>query len=243
MTRSKAFFWHLIGSSTIALLAILVVFHLWYPAPLHNALGVTQVFMLVLMVDVVLGPVLTLVIYRVGKKALVFDLSLIIFLQITALGYGLFTVAEGRPAWVVFNVDRFDLVQAMEIDKRKLEDAREEYRVLPWSGPRWVGAAVPTDPNERQDLIFESVFGGSDITQRPNLYRELREMENAVRKRAQPLEKLYEFNDSAVVRKALLAWPEATAWLPLMARVKPMVVLLKENSSEALAIVALDPWN
>lgn len=239
----KAFLFHLVGSVIVAFLAYFIVFHLWYPRPLHDALGVTQIFLLVLIVDVVLGPLLTFVFYKVGKKALAFDLFIIILLQFCALGYGLATVAQGRPAWVVFNVDRFDLVQAMEIDTRQLADAQAQYRSAPWTGPGWVGAVIPEDAVQRQTVLFESALGGSDIAQRPDLYRSLSKMAEGLRVRAQPLEKLYEFNDVNIVREALAHWPQAAAWFPLMARVKPMVVLLNKESSEPVAIVDLNPWH
>lgn len=71
--RIKAFTLHLTISAVIALAVIGVVFYLWYPAPLHTAVGVTQIFLILLAVDVVLGPLLTLLVYKVGKKTLVMD--------------------------------------------------------------------------------------------------------------------------------------------------------------------------
>ncbi len=240
--RLKAFLLHLTVSALIALLALLLVFKLWYPAPLHEALGVTHIFLLLLLIDVILGPLLTLLVYKVGKKTLVMDLTIIAALQLAALGYGLWTVAEGRPAWIVYNVDRFDVVTAVDIDTRQLDEARTQYRNAPRTGPQWVGALKPYDPEQSNNILFEAVQGGSDIAQRPNLYLPLTEMAEAMRQRAQPLGKLNDFNDAAAVRDALQSWPSAAAWVPLMARAKPMVVLLGENKSEVIAIVELAPW-
>lgn len=240
--RLKAFLLHLAASALIALLALLLVFKLWYPAPLHEALGVTQIFLLLLLVDVILGPLLSLLVYKAGKKTLRMDLGIIAALQLAALGYGLWTVAEGRPAWIVYNADRFDVVTVVDIDTRQLHKAQPEYRNAPWTGPRWVGAARPDDIEQRNNILFEATLGGGDIAQRPNLYRPLPEMAQAIQQRAQPLEKLNDFNEAAIVRDALQNWPDAAAWVPLMARVKPMVVLLGKNHSDVLAIVDLNPW-
>ncbi len=241
--RLKAFLLHLTASACIALLALLLVFKLWYPAPLHEALGVTHIFLLLLMIDVILGPLLTLLIYKVGKKTLIMDLTIIAILQLAALGYGLWTVAEGRPAWIVYNVDRFDAVTVVDIDTRQLDEAHAQYRSAPWTGPRWVGAMRPDDIEQRNSILFEAVQGGYDLAQRPNLYRPLTEMTQAIRQRAQPLDKLTDFNDATAVRDALQNWPDAAAWVPLMARIKPMVVLLGENNSDVIAIVDLNPWH
>lgn len=240
--RLKAFLLHLTVSIFIALLAVLVVFRVWYPAPLHEALGVTHIFLLLLLIDVILGPLLTLLVFKTGKKTLIIDMAIIACLQLAALSYGLWTVAEGRPAWIVYNVDRFDVVTVVDIDTRQLNETLAQYRNAPWTGPQWVGTVKPDSPEQRSNILFEAVQGGSDIAQRPNLYRPLTEMTEAIRQRAQPLEKLNDFNDAAAVRDALQSWPSAAAWVPLMARAKPMVVLLGENKSEVIAIVELAPW-
>lgn len=240
--RIKAFLIHLSSSAAIALIVLLLVFYTWYPAPLHTALGVTQIFLLLLSVDVVLGPLLTLLVFKVGKKTLVVDLCVIFILQLSALSYGVWTVAEGRPAWLVFNIDRFDVVQAVDVDARNLDKAESQYHSAPWFGPRWVAAARPADREQRETIMFEAVLWGSDIAQRPNLYRPLDQFANDIAGRAQPLEKLNSFNENAAVSDVLKAWPAATAWLPLKARAKPMVVLLGKNRSEVIAIVELNPW-
>lgn len=241
--RLMAFLLHLAASALIALLALLLVFNLWYPAPLHEALGVTQIFLLLLLIDVILGPLLTLLVYKTGKKTLVTDLTIIAALQLAALAYGLWTVAEGRPAWVVYNAGRFDVVTVVDIDARQLGEAQPHFRNPAWSGPRWVGAVKPYDPEQSNNILFEAVQGGFDLAQRPNLYLPLADMAQAIQQRAQPLEKLNDFNDAAVVRDALHNWPDAAAWVPLMARIKPMVVLLGENKSDVIAIVDLNPWH
>lgn len=241
--RIKAFLLHLAASSIIALLVVLLVFLVWYPAPLHVALGVTDIFLLLLLIDVILGPVLTLMVYKAGKKTLIMDLAVIACLQLAALSYGLWTVAEGRPAWLVFNSDRFDAVTVVDIDKRWLNEARAEYRSVSLTGLRWVGAEKPDNPDQRGRILFESLQGGSDIAQHPSLYQPLANMLDAMHLRAQPLERLYEFNDTHVVDRMLLSWPDAQAWLPLKARSKPMVVLLGKGGREVLGIVDLSPWN
>lgn len=241
--RFKAFSLHLAISAVIALLTLLLVFWIWYPAPLHVAVGVTHIFLLLLLVDVLLGPLLTLVVYDVGKKTLVFDLAVIALMQLSALGYGLSTLAEGRPAWLVFNADRFDLVRALDIDARQLSDARLEYRVAPWLGPQWIGAVKPKDIALRNIVIFESVMGGNDIAQRPSLYRPLSSMSDALRRHARPLEELRSYNDGGRVQAALAQWPNASAWLPLMANAKSMTVLVDKKAAEVVAVVDLAPWD
>lgn len=242
VTRFRVFFLHFSSSVLISLLTLWVVFYVWYPAPLHDALGVTRIFLLLLLVDMVLGPLLTLLVYKKGKKTLVLDLAVIACLQLSALAYGLSTVAEGRPAWIAFGGDRFELIQVLDIDTRQLDRALQQYRGAPWFGPQWVGAVMPENVEEHNALLFESVGGGSSLVQRPNLYRPLSEMTDSLRQASRSLDVLGNYNDADAVHEALGRWPRADAWLPLMARSKPMVVLLSKARAEVVAVVDLKPW-
>ena len=239
----KAFTLHLTISAVIALAVIGVVFYLWYPAPLHTAVGVTHIFLILLAVDVVLGPLLTLLVYKVGKKTLVMDLTVIAVLQVSALAYGLFTVAEGRPAWLVFAVDRFDLVRVLDIDERKLEQADLAYRQPSLLGPSWVAAINPTDLDERNKILMESVMAGIDIAQRPNLYAPLNSQKSEIQKRLNELDALSAFNTTESIGAALTKHPQADSWLPLRANNQDMVVLMHKASAEVVAIVDLRPWD
>ena len=241
--RIKAFLIHLGISLVVAVAAMALVFGLWYPSPLHAALGVTGIFLLLLAVDVVLGPCLTLVVFKPGKKTLVMDLTAIALLQLSALAYGVWTVAEGRPAWLVFAVDRFELVRVLDIDERKLEQADLAYRQPSLLGPQWVAASNPADSDERNDLILESVFGGTDLAQRPNLYQPLSAQKDAIAQRVLALSKLSEFNTAEHVNALLAQHPRADAWLPLRANNQDMVVLMHKASAEVVAIVDLRPWD
>jgi len=241
--RLRAALAHLSGSVCIALLALAVVYGLWYPAPLAVAAGVNGIFALMLGVDVVTGPVLTFAVFKKGKKALFFDLAVIAALQLTALSYGLWTIAQGRPAWLVFNADRFDLTQASDIDARYQAQAAPAFRHAPKTGPRWVASVNPADPEKRTELVLESAGGGPDLPQRVDLFVPLAKEKTAVQAQAEPLEKLKQFNSPEQVNKTLARWPQADAWLPLMARVQPMTVLIERGTGRPLAVVDLRPWS
>ena len=241
--RIRAFSIHLLISAGLALAILYLVFFIWHPSPLHTAVGVTKIFLMLIAIDVVLGPCLTLMVYKQGKKTLAMDLSIICALQLGALLYGLHTVADGRPAWLVFADERFQLVRANEIDGRKLGEAKIEYRSPPWMGPRWVSALEPESADKKSNLLFESVFAGVDISQHPELYQSLSTAESAMQEAGKPLALLEKYNTREAVAAILEIYPNAGAWLPLKANQKDMVVLLKENSGEVIAIVDAQPLN
>ena len=63
------------------------------------------------------------------------DLTVIALLQLSALGYGLWTVAEGRPAWLVYGANRFELVRTLDIDERNT-GTHATYAKPSWFGPQ-----------------------------------------------------------------------------------------------------------
>ncbi len=123
--KLHAFIIHLVICGLIAAIAVFVVFFLWYPAPLHIAVGVTGIFLMLLAIDIIIGPVITFIIYKPEKPSLKFDLCVIALLQLCALTYGLYTVFIARPAFVVYNVDRFDVARAVDLDPASVENAKK----------------------------------------------------------------------------------------------------------------------
>jgi hypothetical protein len=233
---------HLAISSLIALLIVTLVFGVWYPSPLHVAVGVTKIFLLVLVVDISVGPLLSFVVSKPGKKSLRFDLTVIGICQVIALSYGLWVVAEGRPVWLVFNVDRVDLVQAYELDTPYTQAASEKYQKLSWTGPQWVATRIPEDVEARNTLTFDALLAGVDLPQRPDLYVPFEEERGVIQTKARELEQLKQFNEAELVEKILLRWPEANAYLPMMAPAQELTVLIEKESARVIALVELKPW-
>ena len=93
----------------------------WYPRPLFEAAGGDRLIFILMAVDVTLGPLITLIIFKAGKRGLKFDLAVIASLQLAALVYGMHTVYLARPVYLVFTKDRFDLVSAADLDDRDLQ--------------------------------------------------------------------------------------------------------------------------
>jgi len=91
--------------------------------------------------------------------------------------------------------------------------------------------------------MFESVFAGLDLPQRPLYYVPLVKMADAMKAKKHSLTQLMEFNDRLEVNDILDKWSNADAWLPLMAAVVPMVVLIESSSAKVVAVVDLRPWN
>ena len=138
MSRWQAAGIHLGISAIVAALVMGVLFLVWYPSTYFAAMGGEQLVYLLVGCDVVLGPLITLIIYKAGKKGLKFDLAFIGMLQAAALTYGVTVAAAARPVYTAFVVDRFEVAAANEIDPDELTKVTNpEYKTLPWTGPKY----------------------------------------------------------------------------------------------------------
>ena len=227
----------------IALLVVSLVFFIWYPSPLANAVGVTHIFLMLIAIDVVVGPILGFIVYKEGKKSLKFDIAVIIALQVSALCYGVYSIEQGRPAWLAYYVDRFQLIRNNEIIDKNIGKALSQYQNPSWFKPQYVGVEFAQDKQIRNDDIFAEVLGGISVAQKPERYVPLDRVKNQIQKRAQSLETLNKFNDKMLVQKTLSQYPQANAFVPLKANAVDMTVLIDREKGEVVKIVDLRPWN
>ena len=230
-SRIRFFIKHLTVSVCIALLIIAVVFFIWYPAPLAKTEGVSNIFLMLLTIDVILGPLLGLLVYKKGKKTLKMDLSIIIFIQILALSYGVYAIAKPRPAWIVQAGWLFELVPANSIDSENQLKAQAPYCSNPIFGPQWVAVNEYKNPN--------SFLATPHLM--PALYADMSYAKQRLSQYALQLKDLYTFNEKNNVDKVLDNYPNAKYWMPLRTSGKGLVVLLGQEY-QVIQIVDLDPW-
>ena len=243
MSKRQFFFLrHLFISFLIALLVVGLVFFIWYPSPLATAVGVTNIFLMLLLIDVILGPLLGLLVYKEGKKTLKFDLSVIILIQIAALGYGVFSIEQGRPAWLVYNLNHFELVRKNDIILKNIDQAQSQFQQVSWTGPQFAAVKLAVSPQQRQNDMFTEVLGGISLAQQPARYVELTQAKNQIQQRALSLAELEQYNSKTEVEKTLAKYPNADAWLPLKANAVDMVVLVNKESASIIKVVDLRPW-
>jgi len=183
-TRLSAAFVHFLFSLSFFALFVGVLLLAWYPAPYFSASGGWQGLQLVAAVDLVLGPLCTLILFnpRKSSRELRIDIGIVVVLQLLALGYGIKAVHAQRPVAVVFLDSSFYTVPAQAITSQGVPLARLEqfgerfpvhvYASRPESGPefeRFVHAVeqLQIPPHEQVDLYrplaenFSSVIGSS----------------------------------------------------------------------------------
>lgn len=169
MNKFKAFATHL-GLSMLVVGAVLsIIVFVWYPSPLFFAMSGWAVVKILIAVDLILGPLLTFVVYKPNKPSLKFDLTVIALIQISALVYGTFVFFKERPFYLVHAVDVFHIVSASEIDVTKMN--YEELKQIPLVGPRMAIALLPDSEEARNKLTQEVMMDGmADIERREEFY-------------------------------------------------------------------------
>lgn len=246
--RLRAAGLHLAACAAIAAIVCAVVFGVWYPGPLPGLLGVGAILMLVIGVDVVVGPLLTLLVYDRRKPRLKWDLATICVLQLVALVYGVHTVYQGRPAFVVFVKDRFEITSPSDLRPEDREAARGNAaaKIDPMR-PRWVAARSPESPDERLQITLEAATAGRDLQHHPKLYVDYASERAGVLERALPISRLRTLNPDrgqqidALVARSGRAEAELR-YLPLRGAAKDGAVLIDAKDASVVTVSALVPW-
>ena len=158
-------------SALVALAVAALVFGIWFPHPYRQLAGGTDLFFLVMGVDLVCGPLLTLVLYNPAKpkRELFIDLGLVVIVQLAALAYGMWSVHAARPLYLVHELDRFKVIARVDVDGLELRNLPESIQPKLFKGPQPVGLREP-NADERKKVMFESVEGGRDYGERPSFY-------------------------------------------------------------------------
>ncbi len=244
LDKIKAAGLHLFLSALIIFSFLAIVYFVWYPYPFYITEGLSYIIIILLGVDLVLGPVMTLILYKKKKKYLLLDLSIIIIIQSSAFIYGAMTIADGRPVYIVFATDVYKSVSPSMIDINTIKYPRLKYSFF--SKPIYIYATAPQDPAERTKLLWDTLSGGNDIEQLPKYYQEYKLNLKLVR------EKKYSY------KKQLLKNPELNQKLentlnshkltvdeiglyPFMGNEQAVVVVISLKSGRIIDYLPLSP--
>jgi len=167
---------HLLGSACVLSLILGALYAGWYRWPGWYLTGVLHVLLILLVVDLALGPTVTLIIAnpRKPRRELARDISIIVIVQIAALLYGASALWRGRPLYYTFSTDRLEMVQASDLEPDELALARRDNPALAphWYSPRrWVWAPLPADTAEANKIMQSSIFGGKDVIDMPRYFK------------------------------------------------------------------------
>ncbi len=235
---------HFAVSALVGLLAAALVFAVWYPEPYGTASGAGGLFLLVVSVDAVLGPLLTFVVFdrRKARAELARDLGVIVALQMAGLAYGLYTMEQARPVAVALEGSRLRVVRSIDLLDADYGAAPAGLERRPWFGPALVATRTPR-PDERLEVITRGL-AGQDIGGRPEFWLPPSQTPTAWAAAARPLAELRQMHpkagaiiDAAVASTGMPAGE--VKFLPLLARRNDVSALI-DGEGKVVGQVPLD---
>lgn len=246
MSRAHFFQVRLAISAAVLLFVYSAIRALWYPGAYYETAGASRQVWVLIAVVLVVGPVLSTLVYRPGKKGLATDLAVLAFVELAALGAAATLLFIRQPYFTVFAVDRFEAVSRQEVTN--LAAARERFGDRPGHAPRLVFARLPEDPEHLQALIDETVLMGMpDIDRRPEFWWPYASGVGAVKAAGRPLPDLAAASaDHAGVVAAWLRGRGRTAgeflFLPLRGKAGDAALVIDAAIGYPVATIAVDPW-
>jgi hypothetical protein len=239
---------HLGLSAAVAALAGLLVFAVWYPYPYREISGGRELFLLVVTVDMILGPLITLAVFNRTKpwSELRRDLLIVALIQLAALSYGLWTVFVARPVHLVFEIDRFRVVHAIEIDPGLLAKAPAEYRALPLWGPTLVALRPFKDERERGDATLAALQGVA-LGRRADLWEPYENARVPLLKEAKRVSVLLGHlpAQAATIEQSIRAagyHSDALVYLPLVGRKSFWTAFIDPMTLQIVTTIPVDPY-
>ncbi len=199
LSRFQAFAIHLLISSVVLGAFLAFVFLVWYPQPFFDVEGLVQIVWVLVGVDIVLGPALTLVVFKTGKPGLKRDLSIIAAIQIIGFIYGANTFYQERPYFAVFyDSDYFEVIPASTMkDISKIDPDLNHSK---FGGPIIVFVEAPTAIDDLTIILEDMKKGGPSIHLRPEYYRPLKGHINKIFRLSRNLDELQKIpaNNAAI---------------------------------------------
>lgn len=236
---------HLLASLLVMVATGLLVFVLWYPAPYYKIAGGIELFLLIVGVDLVCGPLLTFVLGSPSKPhgELVRDIGLIVLIQLGALGYGVHSLYQARPVYLAWEGDRFRLVTAADIEPVRLLVASEAYRQLPVGGPQLVATRLlgATDPGYL--ISIEDALKGLPPSYKPERWESYSKHMGQILAGARALQDLPEASRNSPQLVGREAADPRTVYYPLEgSHDGNWIVLLTPDSAELVDFLPLKGW-
>ncbi|MFT5138469.1 MAG: hypothetical protein ACI9H8_000858 [Lysobacterales bacterium] len=246
ITRYKASASHLGLSLLVVGSVFLIIFLIWYPSPYFKIMGAKEIILVVIGVDLGIGPLLTLIVYKQGKRGLHFDISVILLVQLIALFYGTKVIYDAKPESMVFAVDRFNIISKKEVYWEEFDQKSIPGR--PLIGPAVYYADFPTDETEQQTFLDETVIEGKpDLEYRPRywqplssnldqLLRKTRSIKYLLDKRPEHKEKIIHFIESDGLDVELLNFSG------VIGKNGDFSIIFNRETGHIEGAIEIDPW-
>ena len=158
--RVKAFTIHFDLSAAAFLIVLYFILLYWYPKPHFAVNGGWQGVRIMLFVDFVIGPFMTLLLFKPLKsvKALVFDITCIVIMQISAFTWGVYAVHSQRPVGLSFYGGVIYPIIQSDLDPQK--KTPDDLKLLDGGKPPVVYAHEAATEDEQAGAVMYELIEG-----------------------------------------------------------------------------------
>lgn len=193
--RLGAFGIHLAISLAIFAVLAYLVLAVWYPDLFFATDGGWQGMRIIIAVDLVLGPLLTLVVFKPGKPGLKFDLSCIATLQAVCLIAGVWLVHSERPLAVIYADGHFSTLSQDAYVQAGV--AVPDFDQFPGAYPKWIMVDIPENLDEQAALRQQMISEGKLLEMAVERYKPFDPSSTGFLNEALDAERLYSDADVA----------------------------------------------
>jgi hypothetical protein len=248
MVKSRAALAHLWPSLLVLAIIAGMILFIWYPYPFLQFKDTGKFSLMLVLSAGFIGPAMTWLFYRKGKskRALAFDLIVILLIQTAAFAWGGYALYQNRPYFMVFTVDRFEVLTMRDVDLATITDSKLLNK--PLAGPILLYASMPAEPQAFQKFIKEVMFEGKpDLQFRAEFWSLYAEKQQLSLSPAQPLETLRSARPDSLQAIDKLVKNNGgdinrLKYVPGMAQNGQFAAILDADSGEVIDTLVIDPW-
>lgn len=217
----------------------------WYPEVFFESLGLVSVLKPLVLVDLVIGPIVAFFVLKPQKvrREKVIDLAIIVGLQLSAFLYGTWVIYSGRPIFVVFEYDRFRIVQAYELDSKQIKVGNSKSEIFGVPSMPFIGLRDFDSPEEKMEFTL-AALGGVSLSSREELWISYHKIKYGVAKASMPLVYLFE-RQKALGKNPLdlrVLAEKKYRYIPLNVGKSALAVVLDESGSRPIGYIDVDPF-
>lgn len=240
--KLKASLIHLVLSAIIisALVSLVIIF--WFPSPFLGVTDFKDIALILIIIDLVLGPLLTFVVFNPNKKSLKLDLSVIASIQIMALSYGLYMLYLTHPVYITYYENSFNMITAKQAKPERAQHS--ELRVSKLSSPTFAYLDI-ADTKTKDQIFNEMIDGDVDIEARADYYKPYKNHLDTVLANSLDTDKIFSEDTNDNATRSFLKENnniDDFAFLPLVSSSKNAIIVLDKISGEAITTIDTNPW-
>ncbi len=241
--KFKASLIHLLLSAVVisALVSLMLLF--WFPSPFLGVTNFKDIALILIAIDLVLGPLLTFVVFNPSKKSLKFDLSVIVAIQVMGLSYGLYMLYLTHPVYVTYYEKGFSVITAKHAipEKAKLN----HFKVSKLSSPTLAYMAYDEDTNNK--LFNEMLDGEGEIEARVDYYQPYQNHLDKILANSLDAVEIFSEKDMSDASRKFLNKNnnniEGFAFLPLANGASANgIIVLDKKTGEPVTMIKTSPW-